>query len=43
MVPANTPPYKIDHSGDMKKNAGPKFNDENNCVGKDSDIRQNSQ
>ena len=25
MVPANTPPYKIDHSGDMKKNAGPKI------------------
>ncbi|SVD77268.1 uncharacterized protein METZ01_LOCUS430122, partial [marine metagenome] len=22
MVPAETPPYNIDHSGDMKKNAG---------------------
>jgi len=25
MVPAETPPYNIDHSGDMKKNAGPKI------------------
>ena len=25
MVPARTPPYNIDHSGEIKKNAGPKI------------------